>query len=241
MLFVSRPLCVRSLALCLAVSLAALVAAPVAQAQSSSTNTALDKQLSRLDLGLNATYSHTFTVSGTNAVGPPGSSFNVPVTQKVSNTTGALLQFRYTRSPWVGGEFNISYARNTHNFTTTSVCTDPTECPFPLGVQTNALSFMLGYIVHPPHQIAGLQPFLGGGMGLMYFHTTSGGGQGLQKQGVGGAYYTVGVEKEIVPHLGVRGQFRQLFYLAPDFYLPFLTIQKQTSTMEPAIGIYLHY
>jgi len=208
------------------------VAAPVVQAQSSSTNTALTKQLQRLDIGLNGTYNTTRTASGLNDL----QDLSVPVQQKTSSTTGALLQFRYTRSPWMGGEFNIGYARNTHNFSST----EQTDY-LPLGVQTNALSFMLGYIAHPPHKIAGLQPFFGGGGGLMYFHTTSGGGQGFLKQGVGGYYYTAGVEREIVPHVGVRGQFRQLFYYAPDFYQSFLTIQKNTSTMEPAVGIYLHF
>jgi hypothetical protein len=234
MLSVSRPLCVRSLILCLAASLTAIVAGPAAHAQATSGTTGLERQLQRLDLGLNVTGSITTDVSGTNYLGQQ-------VDHNTSTTVGGLAQFRYTKSAWKGAEFNIGYARYSHNFTTTAEPTTPSSSvPF-LPVQTNSFEFTLGYVAHPHYQFLGAQPFFGGGGGLLYFHPTAGGGEGLPNQGAGAVYYNAGIEKMVLTHFGFRAQFRQLFYLAPDFYQNYLTVNKHASTFEPAIGFYIHY
>jgi len=54
-------------------------------------------------------------------------------------------------------------------------------------------------------------------------------------------YYTVGAEDMVSQHFGVRLQFRQLFYKAPDFGQNYLTIQQQTITSEPTFGFFLKY
>jgi len=231
---VPRPLCVRSLVFCLAASLTALLATPAAHAQATTGTSALDRQLERIDFGVGGVGIFTKDVSGTNYRGQN-------VDHNTSNTFGALVEIRYTKSPWVGGEFNVGYARYTHNFTTTGqVSTPPSFIPF-LSAQTNSFEFTLGYLAHPPHPIHGLQPFFGGGYGLLYFHPTSGGGEGLPNQGAGTFYYTGGVEKLVTPHFGVRAQFRQLFYLSPDFYQNYLTTGNRTTTIEPGAGFYIHF
>jgi opacity protein-like surface antigen len=224
MSFVSRPLCVRSLVLSLAASLTALLASPAAHAQASSGTSTLDRQLERIDFGINGVGSFTHDVAGTNYLGQS-------LTHKTSNTFGALITFRYTKSPWIGGEFNIGYARYTHNYNRYLAG----------GVQTNSFEYTAGYVAHPPHLLLGAQPFLAAGGGLLYFHPTSGGGQGLPSQGAGAFYYSVGAEKLIVPHIGVRAQFRQLFYLSPDFYQNYLNINQRTYTFEPGAGFYIHF
>jgi hypothetical protein len=234
MLSVSRPLCVRSLVLCLAASLTAIVATPAAYAQATSGSTGLERQLERLDLGLNAIGSITKDVSGANYL-------NQTVDHNTSTTVGALAQIRYTKSAWKGAEFNIGYARYSQNFTTTAPATTPPSAVPYLPVQTNSFEFTLGYVAHPNYQFFGAKPFFGGGGGLLYFHPTSGGGEGLPNQGAGAVYYDVGAEKMIVNHFGFRAQVRQLFFLAPDFYQNYLTTNKRSFTFEPSIGFYLHY
>ncbi|WP_263368213.1 hypothetical protein [Edaphobacter bradus] len=224
MLSVSRPLCVRSLVFCLAASLAAFVATPAAHAQASSGTSALDRQLGRVDFALSGVGVLTRDVSGTNYLGQSQD-------HNTSSTVGALIAFRYTKSPWKGGEFNIGYSRYTHNFSAVIVG----------GAQASNLEFTLGYVAHPTHQILGAQPFFGGGGGLLYFRPTSGGGQGLPNQGAGAIYYTVGLEKAISPHFGVRVLARQLFYRSPDFYQNYLNVNKYTSTFEPGFGLYVHF
>ncbi len=222
---VSRPLGVRSLVFCLAACLTAFMATAAAHAQATTGTSSLDRLLDRTDFAISGVGSFTKDVSGTNA------QYNQPLDHNTSNTFGALITFRYTKSPYVGGEFNIGYARYTHNFSDYIIG----------GAQTNTFEYTLGYVAHPPHQFLGAQPFIGGGGGLLYFHPTSGGGQGLPNQGAGTIYYTVGAEKTLFTHFGVRAQFRELFYLSPDFYQNYLNIDKHTTTFEPGLGFYLHF
>ena len=49
------------------------------------------------------------------------------------------------------------------------------------------------------------------------------------------------VEKQITEHFGVRGMFRQQFYLAPDFYQNYLYTGQRSWTIQPGFGFYLHY
>src|SRR5215471_146672 len=157
MSFVFRPLCVRSLVFCLAASFTSLLSTPAANAQASSGTTTLDRQLQRIDFGINGVGSFSKDISGTNYLGQH-------LVQKTSSTLGALVQLRYTKSPWVGGEFNLGYARYSRDY----------NLYFAGSVQTNTIEYTLGYVAHPPHPILGMQPFLAGGGGLLYFHPTSG-------------------------------------------------------------------
>jgi hypothetical protein len=231
MLSVSRLLCARSLVLSLGAALTALLASPAAVAQATSGQSALDRQLSRIDLAASGIGSFTGDVTGTNYLGQT-------VTDKTSTTFGPLVTFRYTKSPWIGGEGNIGFARYTHNFSRSAVTGFPATI---LSVQANTLEYTVGYVAHPQHPIFGFQPFFGGGGGLLYFRPTSGGGEGLPTQGAGAFYYSVGVEKLVTPHFGVRAQARQLFYLSPDFYQNYLRTDKHTSTFEPGFGFYVHF
>jgi hypothetical protein len=43
------------------------------------------------------------------------------------------------------------------------------------------------------------------------------------------------------PHFGIRGQFRQIISLAPDYGQNYLTIKQRTITSEPAIGVFLKF
>lgn len=221
MLNASRPLLVRSLVFCL---FAALVV-PALRAQAASGNPTLDRQLSRIDFGVAGFGSFTKDVSGTNYLG-------VNLSQNAASTLGALVTIRYTKSPWIGGEFNYAYARYTQNFSDYIVG----------GVQTNANEYTLGYVAHPTRQFFGMQPFFGGGLGSTAFRPTPGGGQGLPAQARMTYYYSVGAEKIVLGnHFGLRAQFRQTFYKAPDFGQNYLTIQQQTYTIEPGAGFFIRF
>lgn len=218
----SRPRLVRSLVFCLFAALAV----PVTHAQAISGNPTIDRHLSRLDIGIGGIGSITKDVSGINV------RDHAALDQKASSTVGALFQIRYTKSPWVGFEFNYAYARYTQNFSNYITT----------GVQNNANEYTLGYVAHPAHQFAGLQPFFGGGAGSTAFRPTPGGGQSLRVQARMTYYYTVGAEKIVLgDHFGVRAQLRQTFYKAPDFGENYLTINQQTHTLEPGAGFFIRF
>ena len=220
MSIVSRPLRTWSLVLCFF----AVFAAPNVHAQATSGNPELNKQLSRIDFAINGIGSFTKGVSGTNYLG-------VPLTQDGSNTFGALVTLRYTKSPYIGGEFNYTYARYTQNYSQYIVG----------GAQTNANEYSLGYVAHPPHEFFTTKPFIAGGLGSTAFKPTPGGGQGLRSQARMTYYYAVGIEKDVTEHFSVRAQIRQTFFKAPDFGQNYLTIQQHTWTFQPGFGFVFHF
>jgi hypothetical protein len=222
MLNSSRQSCVWTILFCLL----GAFAGSTAQGQ---TQSALDSQLSHVDLGVSGVGEFTRNVSGTNYLG-------VPLTQSAGNTFGALVTVRYTKSPWVGFEFNYGYSRFTQHYSSQG-----SDAYLIGGVQSSNTEYTFGYVAHPRRQFLGMQPFVGAGVGLLRFKPTSSGGQGLQNQPAGVYYYNLGVEKQITEHFGVRGLFRQQFYLAPDFYQNYLTIQKYTSTIQPGAGFYVRF
>src|ERR1700730_6904722 len=167
MLNVSRLLCVRSVLL----SLLLTAAGSTSKAQTSQ-NTALDRQLSRIDLGVAVSGVFNQSSSGLATVnGHP----NTPVNLSPGNTGGAMVTLRYVVSPLIGFEGNYGYARYTDTFT-----------PFgtlPIGgVQQNASEYSFGYVAHTRKQYFGVNPFASAGAGTMVFRPTPGGGLALPEQ-----------------------------------------------------------
>jgi hypothetical protein len=228
MLNVSRLLCAQSVFFCLLLT----AAGSIAEAQTPSINPALDRQLSRIDLGVLGVGVFNKNSNGVATVnGQP----NTPVTLNPSNTAGAVVSLRYTVSPLVGFEFNYGYARYTDLFT-----------PFgsqPIGgVQQNATEYTFGYVVHTRKQYFGVTPFASGGAGSTVFRPTPGGGLALPEQARATYYVSVGAETTVLsPHFGIRAQYRQVFFKAPDFLTNYLSIQQRTTTYEPGFGFFLRF
>ncbi len=219
-----------SSARCALLAISAFFLAASASAQVTAPVTLLDRTLSHIDLGVSGTGQFTNTVTGTNYLG-------YMLTQQPSNTLGALVTIRYTRSPLVGLEFNYGYARYTQNFS----YPPPQVSPIIGGAQTNATEYTLGYVAHTP-KVFGIGTFVSGGAGSIAFRGTPGGGQGLPTQARAAYYYDAGVEDNIFSsHFGIRAQFRQVFFLAPDFGQNYLTIKQRQITTEPAVGFYIHF
>ena len=236
------------LPLCFAASL--LVRTAQGQAQ---VETPLDRQLHRLDLGVSVVEVITGNTSGQSfATSKPTPAEAQTLSTDSTNGTGGLVQLRYTKSPLLGAEFNYSFARYTTNFNPNpsangAVCSVNTAPPcvvVPGGIQANANEITLGYVAHGPTLTDfGLKPFGAAGAGSTVFTPTlNGGGQGFFKQARMTYYYALGVEAPLLTsHFGLRAQFRQSFYLLPDFSANFLTIKQRTSSLEPSFGFYLHY
>jgi opacity protein-like surface antigen len=203
---------------------------PLASVAAAQTITPLQKQLNHMDLSLNGMGSFSHTVSG-----PVLPAFASDSGQQLvitpSNTFGALVNLRYIAKPYIGFEFNYTFARYTQNYTTTGAS------PAPGGIQTNVNEYTLGYVVTPPHPIFGMQPYASAGTGTIEFKPTSAGGQELLRQGRQGYYYNLGLQDPLYSSVSLRAGFRQTFYLAPDLGQNYLTILKHTYTVEPYIGI----
>jgi hypothetical protein len=232
MLNVRRSSCVWTLLLC---SLASL-AATTANAQESQHPT-LDRQLSRVDLAVSGVGTLNSSSSGTATV----EAVPTTVTLKPSNTVGILLTVRYTKSPFLGFEFNYDHARYDDTFTPFGIRPPAGQPAVGAGVQQNTSEYTAGYVAHI-RPIFGVKPFASAGLGTLVFRPTAGGGEGLINQARAAYYYSVGAEQSVLsPHFGIRIQVRQVFFKAPDFEQNYLTIQQRTSTFEPGIGFFLHF
>ncbi len=194
--------------------------------------TFLSRQLDRLDAGVGGSAIFTKSVSGINLN-------NNPVSLDASTTLGALVQVRYTKSPLLGAEFNYTDARFTESFSGNPFGAD-SSTPVPFGVQTNASEYSLGYVAHLP-SLFGFQPFAGAGAGATAFKPTPLGGQSLPERARATYYYDIGLDDQFTRFFGVRAQFRQTFYKAPDFGQNYLTINQQTITSEPTVGFYVKF
>ena len=201
-----------------------------AAAQTATPPTLLDRQLAKLDFGVSGIGQFSRSVSG--PVIPTGApDYPTVVTETASNTLGALINIRYTAKPYLGVEFNYTYARYTENFNVS-----------PGQIQTRAGEYSFGYLVTPPHPIFGLQPFASVGWGTTEFKPTPHGGQGAPTQYRATYYYSVGLQKELgTSHFGVRAAFRQAYFYAPDFLLNYLTIKQHTLATEPYAGFYVRF
>ena len=194
----------------------------------------LDRILSRIDFGISGAGQFTTKTSGTGQSGQP-------VALDPSNTLGVLIQLRYIKSPFVGAELNVAYARYTQNYTYTAVFPGTTSSQI-LAVQNNALETTFGYVVHTPRMYYGVQPFASVGLGTVDFRPTKGGGEGTTSQARAAYYYNVGAETTAFsPHFGVRVSFRQLFANAPDFQETYLRDHKHAVTTEPTAGFFLRF
>jgi hypothetical protein len=199
-----------------------------ASAAAQTATTALGKQMEKIDLGVSGIGEFTPSNSGNNL-------FNQSVASVPSNTLGALVELRYTKSPLIGLELNYSYARYNDTF---SVGAQP---PYQFASQSKVNEYSLGYVGHGP-EIAGFKTFAGAGLGAIEFKPTSGGGQGLPPEVRTGFYYTVGVDKPLFSdNFGVRAFFRQTFYGAVDFNQNYLATGARSISTEPGVGFYLRF
>ena len=195
----------------------------LAVASPAQTTTA-SRIFSRMDLAASGTGVLTTRVAGTNYL-------NQALSVKPSTTVGTALQLRYTKSPLIGFELNYSYARYSEDF----------SCCVLGGIQTNAHEVTGGYVVHGP-KLLSATPFASIGAGSTEFKPTANGGQGFIKQFRATYFYSVGVDAPLIRDVfGVRAQFRQLLYLAPDFGQNYLTIKQRAVTSQPAIGFYVKF
>jgi hypothetical protein len=209
------------------------MAGSTAKAQATSQNPGLDKQLSRIDLSVVGV--GVFN-KASNGVATVNSVPNTPVSLSPGNTAGAVVSLRYIARPLVGFEFNYGYARYTDTFT-------PFGAPgTSAGVQQNASEYSFGYVAHTRKQYFGLTPFASAGLGTIVFRPTPGGGEALPEQARAAYYFSVGAETTVLsPHFGIRAQYRQVFFKAPDFLTNYLTIQQRTTTYEPGVGFFLRF
>lgn len=152
--------------------------------------------------------------------------------QSPSNAPGALLELRHISNPLMGYELGFSFNRADQTYTLSSTLTSATR------IKARANQVEANWVVSAP--IFNVKVFALAGGGLKFFSTSSG------QTGVDGNtkpvfVYGAGLDYTVIPHLGVRFQYRGNLYRAPDLATAFSSTHRFAQTSEPMIGAYLRF
>ena len=149
--------------------------------------------------------------------------------QSPSNQAGGLLELRYIANPLIGYEMTYSYNRANQAYSIGSV---------EQGVKAGAHEFTADWVASIP--ILNFRPFVLAGAGVIDFKPDS------NQIGVNGSakpvfVYGGGVDWGILPHFGLRAQYRGNLYRAPDLLKVATSTDAFARTSEPVIGAYFRF
>jgi opacity protein-like surface antigen len=158
--------------------------------------------------------------------------------QSPSNQAGGLFQLRHTSNPILGFEGTYSFNR-ANEFYSESAHACPVgviPCgPLPVPISANAHEVTADWI--PSVHIANVRPFGILGAGLLL--NVPDGGQVATSTSAKAVYvYGAGLDWGLIPHFGLRLQYRGNLYQAPDLSKLYSSTNAFTHTAEPMIGIY---
>jgi len=161
------------------------------------------------------------------------------VIQSPSNAAGVLLEVREIHNPLVGFEGTYSYNRSDQGYAGVSVA-----CPAITVVSCNTPA---AFVLNNAHEVTGdwivsvkvanLRPFALAGGGLI-FNQPSGGQTATMSATKGVFVYGGGLDWGLLPHIGLRLQYRGNVYTAPALTTVFTSSGAFIHTAEPVVGIY---
>jgi len=183
------------------------------------------------------------------------------VQESPSNAAGTLIELRHIRNPLVGYEATYSYNRANQAYSNlsaacpvggTSPCTKTTAA-----ISANAHEFTGDWVVSL--KLANLRPFALAGGGALFdvpsagtvstttcgvinplcTPSTTSASVGTQTEAV--FVYGAGVDWGLLPHLGLRLQYRGNFYKVPPLLNGFASTGVFTHAAEPMIGAYFRF
>jgi opacity protein-like surface antigen len=158
-----------------------------------------------------------------------------------ANSAGGIIELRHLANPIFGFEGTYSYNRANERYSSVLAIacpTPPTPCPpTAASVRANAHEITLDWV--PSVKLANLRPFGVLGVGALFDVPRSGQTSFPTKTSTKAVYvYGAGLDWGVVPHFGVRFQYRGNLYKTPDVTGLFTSLDKFRHTAEPMIGIY---
>jgi opacity protein-like surface antigen len=161
--------------------------------------------------------------------------------QSPSNSAGGLIELRHTSNLILGFEATYSYNRANQRYSFVhpppgSVC-PPQGCTIE-SVKANAHELTVDWV--PSVGIGSFRPFGVLGLGLLLNQPT--GSQSFASSSTQPVYvYGAGLDWGLLPHLGLRFQYRGNLYKAPHLTSLYTSTDAFTRTAEPMIGAYLSF
>jgi opacity protein-like surface antigen len=182
---------------------------------------------SQFDIGVNFYDGLTAATSGLGTEQTPKGS-----------TIGGMLDLRYILRPLVGFEFTYSYNPANQSFAPKAgdcvyTCANPVTN---LSAKANEIGF--DYVA--AKKFGSLRPFAVGGVG--FFITAPSGSTYAVNTVVRPVFiFGGGADWGFLPHLGLRVQFRDNLYRAPNLSSIYPATGEYTYSAEPMGGLYYHF
>lgn len=150
---------------------------------------------------------------------------------------GGLIQLRHISNPLVGYEATYSY--NRANQVYTAVPSDNNPIPQQAQpVSANASEITGDWVVSL--RLLNVKPFALGGVGAIFTRPVS--DQSFTSSSTSVVYvYGAGLDVGLIPHFGLRLQYRGNVNKAPDLSTVFSSTDKFIHTAEPMAGLYLRF
>ncbi len=158
--------------------------------------------------------------------------------QTPSNSAGGMLEVRHIVNPLVGYEFTYSFNPSNQAFAPiTGDCRS--DCnQQPVKISDKGSLVALDWVVS--HKEGSFRPFAVGGLG--FFINSAGYAPDGTNTIVRPTFvFGGGVDWQMRPHFGLRFQYRDNYYKAPDIALNYASTGGYTQTAEPMAGFYYRY
>lgn len=158
--------------------------------------------------------------------------------QTPTNSAGGMLELRYIAKPVVGLELALSYNEANQTIAPkTGACGFQCSNPF-TPLSGKAIQVGLDYVLSK--KFGPVRPFAVGGLG--FFITIPSNSVYVVDTVVRPDYVAGGgVDWSVLPHFGVRLQFRDNFYKAPDLSTLYNSTGHFTQSAEPMGGFYYRF
>jgi len=162
--------------------------------------------------------------------------------QSPSNAAGAMAELRHISNPLIGYEVTYSWNRANQTYNASSYSCPggviPCTAPSAASVSANAHEITADWVVSA--HLLSLRPFALGGAGVLLNQPVS--GQSSTTSSTKPVFvYGAGIDWGVLPHLGLRFQYRGNLYKAPDVTKLYTSTDKFTQTAEPMIGAYFRF
>jgi opacity protein-like surface antigen len=157
------------------------------------------------------------------------------VEQSPSNAAGGIFEVRHISNPLLGFEGTYSFNRANQTYEGGNVCGLLCVPTTAAAVSADAHEVTADYV--PSIKIANVRPFgiLGGGLLL---NEPASGQTATTSSNKPVFVYGAGLDWGLLPHIGLRLQFRGNLYKAPDLTTLYGSTGAFTRTSEPMVGVY---
>lgn len=149
---------------------------------------------------------------------------------------GGLFQLRHVSNPFVGYEVTYSYNRANQVYQDAPSDDEVTRQPQPVSAQANQIT--VDWVVSL--RVLNIRPFALAGVGGIFTRPT---GDQIDTGTSASVVYVYGGGADIalIPHFGLRLQYRGNVNKAPDLSRVFTSTNRFIHTAEPMAGLYINF